>query len=87
MDLAPVWISTRPWRPHAPPTSPCSRPCAVTGSPSSRTSCMQSRDDGVVIVSTTTDRAKFHNLRREPWAALKVDGDELLVVRRDRGRM
>jgi PPOX class probable F420-dependent enzyme len=32
------------------------------------------RDDGVVIVSTTTDRAKYHNLRREPWAALKVDG-------------
>jgi PPOX class probable F420-dependent enzyme len=32
------------------------------------------RDDGVVIVSTTTDRAKFHNVRREPWAALKVDG-------------
>jgi PPOX class probable F420-dependent enzyme len=32
------------------------------------------RDEGVVIVSTTTDRAKYHNLRREPWAALKVDG-------------
>jgi PPOX class probable F420-dependent enzyme len=32
------------------------------------------REDGVVIVSTTTDRAKYHNLRREPWAALKVDG-------------
>jgi PPOX class probable F420-dependent enzyme len=32
------------------------------------------RDDGVIIVSTTTDRAKYHNLRREPWAALKVDG-------------
>ena len=32
------------------------------------------RDDGVVIVSTTTDRAKYHNLRRAPWAALKVDG-------------
>jgi PPOX class probable F420-dependent enzyme len=33
------------------------------------------RDDGVIIVSTTADRAKYHNLRREPWAALKVDGD------------
>ena len=32
------------------------------------------RDDGVIIVSTTEDRAKYHNLRREPWAALKVDG-------------
>jgi PPOX class probable F420-dependent enzyme len=32
------------------------------------------RDDGVIIVSTTTDRAKYHNLRRRPWAALKVDG-------------
>ena len=33
------------------------------------------RDDGVIIVSTTADRAKYHNLRREPWAALKVDGE------------
>jgi PPOX class probable F420-dependent enzyme len=32
-------------------------------------------DDGVIRVSTTADRAKYHNLRREPWAALKVDGD------------
>jgi PPOX class probable F420-dependent enzyme len=31
-------------------------------------------DDGVIRVSTTADRAKYHNLRREPWAALKVDG-------------
>jgi PPOX class probable F420-dependent enzyme len=31
-------------------------------------------DDGVIRVSTTTDRAKYHNLRRQPWAALKVDG-------------
>jgi PPOX class probable F420-dependent enzyme len=35
------------------------------------------RDDGVIIVSTTTDRAKYHNLRREPWAALKVDGENV----------
>jgi PPOX class probable F420-dependent enzyme len=32
-------------------------------------------DDGLVRVSTTADRAKFHNLARTPWAALKVDGE------------
>lgn len=32
-------------------------------------------DDGLIRVSTTTDRAKYHNLRRRPWAALKVDGE------------
>jgi len=31
-------------------------------------------DDGVVRVSTTADRAKYPNLRRQPWAALHVDG-------------
>jgi PPOX class probable F420-dependent enzyme len=30
--------------------------------------------DGVVRVSTTADRAKYANLRRQPWAALHVDG-------------
>jgi PPOX class probable F420-dependent enzyme len=35
------------------------------------------RDDDVVIVSTTADRAKYVNLRREPWAALKVDGSSV----------
>jgi len=30
--------------------------------------------DGVVRVSTTTDRAKYANLRRTPWAALHVNG-------------
>jgi PPOX class probable F420-dependent enzyme len=30
--------------------------------------------DGIIRVSTTADRAKYHNLRRTPWAALKVDG-------------
>ena len=29
----------------------------------------------MIRVSTTADRAKYHNLRREPWAALKVDGE------------
>jgi PPOX class probable F420-dependent enzyme len=32
-------------------------------------------DDGLVRISTTADRAKYHNLRRTPWAALKVDGE------------
>ena len=35
------------------------------------------RDDGVVIVSTTAGTAKYQNLRREPWAALKVDADNV----------
>ena len=30
--------------------------------------------DGVVRISTTATRAKFHNLRRTPWAALHVNG-------------
>ena len=30
--------------------------------------------DDVIRVSTTDDRAKTSNLRRRPWAALKVDG-------------
>lgn len=30
--------------------------------------------DGVVKISTTADRAKYHNLRRTPWAALHVNG-------------
>ena len=29
--------------------------------------------DGVIRVSTTANRAKYANLRRRPWAALKVD--------------
>jgi PPOX class probable F420-dependent enzyme len=32
-------------------------------------------EDGLVRVSTTADRAKFHNARRTPWASLKVDGE------------
>jgi PPOX class probable F420-dependent enzyme len=31
--------------------------------------------DGVIRVSTTADRAKYANLRRTPWAALHVDGE------------
>src|SRR5689334_14302952 len=32
-------------------------------------------DEGVVRISTTADRAKYANLRRRPWAALKIDGE------------
>jgi PPOX class probable F420-dependent enzyme len=32
-------------------------------------------EDGVIRISSTADHAKYHNLRREPWAALKVDGE------------
>jgi PPOX class probable F420-dependent enzyme len=32
-------------------------------------------DDGVIRISTTADRAKYVNLSRRPWAALKVDGE------------
>jgi PPOX class probable F420-dependent enzyme len=32
-------------------------------------------DDGVIRVSTTADRAKYHNVVRQPWAAVHVDGD------------
>ena len=30
-------------------------------------------DGGVIRISITADRAKYANLRRQPWAALKVD--------------
>ena len=32
--------------------------------------------DGVLRVSTTADRAKYHNLVRRPWAASHVEGDD-----------
>lgn len=31
--------------------------------------------DGLIRISTTADRAKYINLTRRPWAAVKVDGD------------
>lgn len=31
-------------------------------------------DDGLVRISITASRAKYHNLRRTPWAALHVNG-------------
>ena len=30
---------------------------------------------GTIRISTTADRAKYANLRREPWAALHVNGE------------
>jgi len=33
-------------------------------------------DDGTIRISTTADRAKYANLRRNPWAALHVDGTD-----------
>ncbi|WP_024799504.1 PPOX class F420-dependent oxidoreductase [Nocardia sp. BMG51109] len=33
-------------------------------------------EDGVIRISITADRAKFFNLRREPWAALHVTRDD-----------
>jgi PPOX class probable F420-dependent enzyme len=32
--------------------------------------------DGVIRVSVTADRAKYKNLRREPWAALHVSRED-----------
>jgi PPOX class probable F420-dependent enzyme len=33
-------------------------------------------DEGVIRISTTTDRAKYVNLRRTPWAALHVTSQD-----------
>jgi PPOX class probable F420-dependent enzyme len=33
-------------------------------------------EEGVIRVSITATRAKYHNLRRTPWAALHVDGKD-----------
>jgi PPOX class probable F420-dependent enzyme len=33
-------------------------------------------DDGAIRISITADRAKYHNLVREPWAALHVTQDD-----------
>ncbi|GAA4432121.1 PPOX class F420-dependent oxidoreductase [Georgenia halophila] len=32
-------------------------------------------DDGVIHISITAERAKYHNLRRDPWTALHVNGE------------
>ena len=36
-------------------------------------------DDGVVKISITADRAKYHNLVREPWAVLHVTRDDFFA--------
>ncbi|GAB2646887.1 PPOX class F420-dependent oxidoreductase [Nocardia goodfellowii] len=36
-------------------------------------------DDGVIRISITADRAKYHNLRRDPWAALHVTRDDFFA--------
>lgn len=36
-------------------------------------------DDGLVRVSITADRAKYHNLAREPWAAMHVTRDDFFA--------
>jgi PPOX class probable F420-dependent enzyme len=33
-------------------------------------------DEGLVRISTTADRAKYRNLRRDPWAAIHVSTDD-----------
>jgi len=33
-------------------------------------------DEGVIRISTTTDRAKYVNLRRTPWAALHITSQD-----------
>ena len=33
-------------------------------------------EDGLIRVSITATRAKYHNLRRTPWAALHVNGHD-----------
>ena len=33
-------------------------------------------DDGVIRISITADRAKYFNLKRDPWAALHVTRDD-----------
>lgn len=33
-------------------------------------------EDGIIRISITATRAKYHNLRRTPWAALHVNGQD-----------
>jgi PPOX class probable F420-dependent enzyme len=35
--------------------------------------------DGLIRVSITADRAKYHNLSRDPWAALHVTRDDFFA--------
>ncbi|PXX65140.1 PPOX class probable F420-dependent enzyme [Nocardia tenerifensis] len=36
-------------------------------------------DDGLIRISITADRAKYHNLVREPWAAIHVSRDDFMA--------
>ena len=36
-------------------------------------------DDGIIRISVTADRAKYLNLRREPWAALHVTREDFFA--------
>jgi PPOX class probable F420-dependent enzyme len=36
-------------------------------------------DDGIIRISITADRAKYHNLKREPWAALHVTREDFFA--------
>ncbi|MFX0579851.1 PPOX class F420-dependent oxidoreductase [Nocardia nepalensis] len=36
-------------------------------------------DDGVIRISITADRAKYHNLVREPWAAIHVTREDFFA--------
>ncbi|WP_194816239.1 PPOX class F420-dependent oxidoreductase [Nocardia sp. XZ_19_385] len=36
-------------------------------------------DEGIIRISITADRAKYHNLRRDPWAALHVTRDDFFA--------
>ncbi len=36
-------------------------------------------DDGIIRISITADRAKYHNLLREPWTALHVTREDFFA--------
>ncbi|MEV2223199.1 PPOX class F420-dependent oxidoreductase [Nocardia vinacea] len=36
-------------------------------------------DDGVIRISITADRAKYHNLVRDPWAAIHVTREDFFA--------
>ncbi|MEV6389987.1 PPOX class F420-dependent oxidoreductase [Nocardia xishanensis] len=36
-------------------------------------------DDDIIRISITADRAKYHNLRRDPWAALHITRDDFFA--------
>jgi PPOX class probable F420-dependent enzyme len=36
-------------------------------------------EDGVIRISVTADRAKYHNIAREPWVALHVTSEDFFA--------